>query len=212
MINGDDQQPMTPPLSGIVDAFEDLARLVESKKAGEGDLMLATFCEACSLVSVLFSCLGLAFKFAELEYVAKVQDLLEASKSHQTLLHILDYDIMNDTVKTQGSHTRNLRRVRQGIDLIRTIFENFVSSDDNSLKESATTAYAKVCAPYHTWAVRTAVYAGMYTLPTREQLLQKLNETDKTADKMMRRYIRASAPVIEYIDSLYVSRKISLDW
>jgi hypothetical protein len=48
---------------------------------------------------------------------------------------------------------------------------------DSYLKEVASTAYAEVCAPYHTWAVRTAVYAGMYTLPTREQLFLKLNET-----------------------------------
>ena len=48
---------------------------------------------------------------------------------------------------------------------------------DNCLKEVASTAYAQVCAPYHTWAVRTAVYAGMYTLPTRDQLFLKLNET-----------------------------------
>jgi len=48
---------------------------------------------------------------------------------------------------------------------------------DSSLKEVASTAYGQVCAPFHTWAVRTAVYAGMYTLPTREQLLMKLNET-----------------------------------
>lgn len=48
---------------------------------------------------------------------------------------------------------------------------------DISLKDVATTAYGQVCAPYHTWAVRTAVYAGMYTLPTRDQLLIKLNET-----------------------------------
>lgn len=40
-------------------------------------------------------------------------------------------------------------------------------------------AYAKVCAPYHTWAVRTAVSAGMCALPTRDQLLMKLNETSK---------------------------------
>lgn len=48
---------------------------------------------------------------------------------------------------------------------------------DCSLREAASTAYTQVCAPYHTWAVRTAVYAGMYALPTREQLLLKLNET-----------------------------------
>lgn len=46
-----------------------------------------------------------------------------------------------------------------------------------SLKEAASTAYAQVCAPYHTWAVRKAVFFGMYALPTREQLIVKLNET-----------------------------------
>lgn len=81
-----------------------------------------------------------------------------------------------------------------------------------SLKEAASTAYAQVCAPYHTWAVRTAVSAGMYALPTREQLLLNLNETDESAEKEMRRYIKASLPIIEYIDKLYISRNISLDW
>lgn len=50
---------------------------------------------------------------------------------------------------------------------------------DGCLKDAASSAYAKTCAPYHTWAVRTAVYAGMYALPTRDQLLLKLNETSK---------------------------------
>lgn len=48
---------------------------------------------------------------------------------------------------------------------------------DIYLKEVASTAYGEVCAPYHSWGVRTAVYAGMYTLPTRDQLFVKLNET-----------------------------------
>lgn len=48
---------------------------------------------------------------------------------------------------------------------------------DDTLKEAASTAYAQVCAPYHSWTVRTAVAAGMYTLPTRDQLLLKLKET-----------------------------------
>lgn len=63
---------MATPLSGIADAFEELAEFIQSRKAGEEELRLDRFCEACSLVSVLFGCLGLAFKFAELEYVAKV--------------------------------------------------------------------------------------------------------------------------------------------
>lgn len=95
-----------------------------------------------------------------------------------TLHNIIDLDVMNQTVKTQGSYSRNLRRVRLGLDLIRAIFEQFLMTNEYySLKDAATKAYTQVCAPFHTWAVRTAVYAGMYTLPTRDQLLLRLNET-----------------------------------
>ncbi|CAL1392766.1 unnamed protein product [Linum trigynum] len=184
----------------------------EEEEEGEGELRLDSFCQACSLVSVLFSCLGLAFKFAETEYVAKVRDLVEASKTFENLQNVVDVDAANGTVRTAGSHSRNLRRVRQGLDLIRGIFEQFLASDDNSLKDAATTAYAQICAPYHTWAIRTAVYAGMYTLPTREQLLARLEENEQSAEKKMNRYIQASLPVIQYIDRLYTSRNITLDW
>ncbi|KAI6686196.1 hypothetical protein NL676_032109 [Syzygium grande] len=173
--------------------------------AGGGGIRLDALCDACGPVSVLFGCLGIAFKFAELEFVSKVRDLMEASKKYGTLEKIIDFDVANCTVKKQGSHTRNLRRVRLGLDLIRALFEQFLSSHDNSLKEAATTAYSRVCAPYHSWAVRTAVYTGMYALPSRDQLLLKLNENDHSAEKKMRRYINACIPVIEYIDKLYLS-------
>ncbi|XP_057810617.1 ACD11 homolog protein-like isoform X2 [Salvia miltiorrhiza] len=199
------------PLAAVADAFEELSAVLKAK-GSDHDLDLKTFCDACSLVSVLFSCLGVAFKFAEMEYVSKVNDLAGASQSYRTLNNVLDYDTQNNSVRTPGSLSRNLRRVRQGLDLIRVLFQNFLSSNDYYLKDAASTAYAKTCAPYHTWAVRTAAYAGMYALPTRDQLLVKLNENDNSAEKEMIRYINASLPVIEYIDNLYVRRRISLDW
>ena len=61
------------PLSAIVEAFEELAKISKAKKNGSEEIRLDIFCDACSLVSVLFGCLGLAFKFAELEYVSKVR-------------------------------------------------------------------------------------------------------------------------------------------
>lgn len=66
---GEEGSIHSKPLSAVVEAFEELARIIES---GPKDLRLAQFSDACSLVSVLFGCLGMAFKFAELEYVAKV--------------------------------------------------------------------------------------------------------------------------------------------
>ncbi|TYJ42867.1 hypothetical protein E1A91_A03G115900v1 [Gossypium mustelinum] len=116
------------PLSAIAKAFEELSGFLGSQTKDQ-KLRLDNFCEACSLVSVLFSCLGLAFKFAEMEYVAKVHDLVEASKTYATLENVLDRDVANDTVKKPGSHSRNLRRVRQGLDLIRALFEEFLSTE-----------------------------------------------------------------------------------
>ncbi|CAH9114885.1 unnamed protein product [Cuscuta europaea] len=198
------------PLSAVVDAFEGL--FAEMDTRGYDRIQLKPFCEACSLVSVLFGCLGIAFKFAELEYVAKVQSLADASKRYETLESVLDYDVKNGSVKTAGSLSRNLRRVRQGLHLIKDIFQNFMSSEYNSLRDAASMAYANVCAPYHTWAVRAAVCAGMYALPTRNQLLERLNENDVSAEQEMKRYINALQPIIEYIDNLYLSRNITLDW
>ncbi|XP_050374449.1 ACD11 homolog protein isoform X2 [Argentina anserina] len=211
MSKDDDDATSPAPLSSIVEAFEKLAKILDSQEQ-DGDLQLDTFCQACSLVSILFSCLGLAFKFAEMEYVSKVNDLSQAAVNYDTLENILDFDVANDTVKSPGSRSRNLRRVRQGLDLIRAIFENFLATDEDSLKEAASSAYAQVCAPYHTWAVRTAVAAGMYALPSRDQLLTNLKETHESAEIKMKQYIGAALPVIKYIDNLYLSRNIVLDW
>lgn len=49
----------------------------------------------------------------------------------------------------------------------------------NSLRDPASKAYEKVFAPHHGWAIRKAVAAGMYALPTKAQLLKKLNEDGK---------------------------------
>ena len=56
------------------------------------------------------------------------------------------------------------------------LFQTLVPCSDCSLRDAASTAYAQVCAPYHTWTIKKAVGAGMYALPTREQLLLRLNE------------------------------------
>ncbi|XP_043702001.1 accelerated cell death 11 [Telopea speciosissima] len=197
------------PLVKISEAFKDLAATVNSETL---DVKVAPFSHACSLVSPLFGCLGIAFKFAEMDYVAKVHDLAEASKSFETLQSLLDRDIENDSVKKAGSHSRNLLRVKRGIDMVRVLFEKIQTSEGNSLKDPASVAYAKVFAPHHGWAIRKAVAAGMYALPTKAQLLKKLNEDEASAMVQMQNYVVASAPVIQYIDNLFLSKQLGIDW
>ncbi|KAK9223553.1 hypothetical protein WN944_011998 [Citrus x changshan-huyou] len=197
------------PLTKISESFKELAATVNSQAA---DVELAAFSRACSYVSPLFGCLGIAFKFAEMDYVAKVDDLAEASKSILTLQSVIDRDIEGNCVRKAGSHTRNLLRVKRGLDMVRVLFEQILAAEGNSLKDPASKAYAQVFAPHHGWAIRKAVAAGMYALPTRAQLLRKLNEDETSARIQMQDYITTSAPVILYIDKLFLSRELGIDW
>ncbi|XP_010540612.1 PREDICTED: accelerated cell death 11-like [Tarenaya hassleriana] len=197
------------PLRKISDAFKELASSVNSPSP---DVQLAQFSHACSLVSPLFGCLGIAFKFAEMDYVAKVDDLVETSKSISTLQVMVDKDIETNTVRKAGSHTRNLLRVKRGIDMVKVLFEQIIATEDNSLRDAASKAYAQVFAPHHGWAIRKAVAAGMYALPTRAQLLKKLNEDETSAKIQMQSYVTATTSVITYIDTMFLSKQLGIDW
>jgi hypothetical protein len=59
----------------------------------------------------------------------QVDDLLEASKSISTLPSMVELDIQKDTVRTVGSHTRNLLRVKRGIDMVKVLFEKMLVTE-----------------------------------------------------------------------------------
>ncbi|KAJ4907104.1 Accelerated cell death 11 [Raphanus sativus] len=198
------------PLRKISTAFKELAATVTSPSP---QVPVAQFSHACSLVSPLFGCLGIAFKFAEMDYVAKVDDLAKASSSVSTLVVMVDKDIEADCVRKAGSHTRNLLRVKRGLDMVKALFEEIIASEgSNSLKDPASKSYAQVFAPHHGWAIRKAVALGMYALPTRSQLLTMLNEEEAEAKIEMQSYVNASAPVIAYVENLFHSKQLGIDW
>eukprot|EP00249_Psilotum_nudum_P009686 c22094_g1_i1 orf=344-973(+) len=197
------------PLRAIGQAFVKLASALDVEGS---ELEVASFSRACSQVSVLFGHLGIAFKFAEKDYVAKVKDLSMASKDIATLQSLLEHDFKSNSVKHAGSHSRNLLRVKRGLDMVRVLFHKILITDDNSLRDCASMAYQQVFSPYHSFPIRTAVRAGLYTLPTRVQLLKKLKEDENSARVPMHDYVTAVDPVIKYVENLFISRDLGIDW
>ncbi|KAG5404250.1 hypothetical protein IGI04_010369 [Brassica rapa subsp. trilocularis] len=216
------------PLRKISTAFKELAATVSSPSP---EVSVAQFSHACSLVSPLFGCLGIAFKFAQMDYVAKVEDLAKASSSVSTLVVMMERDIEANCVRKAGSHTRNLLRVKRGLDMVKALFEEIIASEgNNSLKDPASKSYDQVFRPHHGWVIQKAVALGMCALPTRSQLLTMLNEEVRTysmsnpvfkiinsgnkaeAKIHMQSYVNASAPVIAYLDNLFLSRQLGIDW
>ncbi|KAG6744844.1 hypothetical protein POTOM_051484 [Populus tomentosa] len=215
------------PLRKIAEAFKELEATINSQSQ---EVEVAPFSHACSLVSPLFGCLGIAFKFAEVDYVAKVLDLAEASKSIGTLQSLLEKDIQGNSVRKSGSHSRNLLRVKRGLVMVKVLFELILVTESivcygtsknvsatfpvgtnvgdytslilaeprgDSLKGPASKAYEQVFAPHHGWALRKAVAAGMYALPTKAQLLNNLNEDGECLNhfkRLLMKFIISQVP------------------
>ncbi|KAJ3707181.1 hypothetical protein LUZ61_010886 [Rhynchospora tenuis] len=205
VVGGGDQKP----LPKIAAAFEALAEVATS---GGAVMELGPFSLACAHVSVLFGCLGIAFKFVEKDYVTKVDDLIEASKSITTLSNMIELDIQQDCVRQLGSHTRNLLRVKRGLDMVRVLCEEIIKLEGDSLRDAASLSYHNVFALHHSWAIQKAVAATMYGLPSKSQLFERFNQDEDSVKVEMQRFIRASVPVIQYIEELFNSRQLGIDW
>lgn len=102
-------------------------------------------------------------------------------------------------------------------DILTHLLQTFVLYRSNSLKDPASKAYAQVFSPHHGWAIRKAVAAGMYALPTKAQLLSKLNEDGEfyapayhsvlLVSYSLRAYMRsthASLDVCMFMHELYI--------
>ncbi|CAH2046200.1 unnamed protein product [Thlaspi arvense] len=72
---------------------------------------------------------GMFPRFAEIDYVAKVNDLAEVSSSVSTIEEMVDKDIEANCVRKVGSHTRNLLRVKRGLEMIRVLCEELLDTE-----------------------------------------------------------------------------------
>lgn len=110
-------------------------------------------------------------------------------------------------MRRPNSHSRNLLRVKRGLECMQLNFEHLLQADSQtvSLREAATEAYNTVFGPYHSWTIWKAVGAGMYTLPTKAQFLSKLKESDDTWRGHAETNVFSMRPVIEYVENLLTS-------
>ena len=58
----------------------------------------------------------------------QVNDLAGVSED-MTLQSLIELDIKDDCVKVAGSHSRNLLRVKRGLDMVRVLFEGLMDSE-----------------------------------------------------------------------------------
>ncbi|KAE9451205.1 hypothetical protein C3L33_16894, partial [Rhododendron williamsianum] len=189
-------------LTKIAEAFNELADDVNSPSTPP-QLSLSKFCSACRLLSPLIGCMGIACRFADIEFSAKVDELTTASESIDTIEALIDLDIAHNTGKNSWSNSRNLIRANRTVDLLRIMFEQILAQRGNFFTGPGLTAYEQVFAPYHSLAMKTAVRAVALTLPMKARVLRKLNENEASASVQIQKFVIASSAVIQYIKDLF---------
>eukprot|EP00850_Spirogloea_muscicola_P009104 SM000050S17029 [mRNA] locus=s50:499289:500922:+ [translate_table: standard] len=179
----------------------------------EGDAVpAAAFALAAAQIAVLFRHLGVVFGFAERDYVSKVKDLEGAARRFATLDAVVEADHAGGTVRKALSHTRNLLRVKRGLDFVALLFASLIASSEMTLKQAAQDAYVRIFAPHHSWSIRKAVGLGMHTLPTKTQFLRKLREDETSWKREAAKFLEAATPLLQDIVQLYESRNLGTDW
>ncbi|KAM0998775.1 hypothetical protein ACFX2I_005603 [Malus domestica] len=192
-------------LTRMADEFEQLAAHLNSPTPIT--MEIGKFTQACRLVSPLIRHLGVAMKFADIEYSDKVSGIEKAGKSVNTLEDLLDREIQQNTIKRHSSGSRILIRVKRSLEMLKIIFEQTMASSGNSIMDPVNTAYKQVFYPYHGWATRKAVAGALHTLPTKSLFLKRLKLDEASAFVLMQRTVIALDPLIRYMDNLFHSRE-----
>jgi len=190
------------PLTVLADAMHELASTINSNNPHIKVSDVVQFCRICTPAIFFF---GIAFKFADLEILDKINNLEEASKKYDTIQAMVKGEIETGVAKNNSSHCRNLVRVKRIIDVVGVLLEQILSSGGNSLIEPSTVAYEQVFGPYHGWTVKKAVVAALQELPSRDVLFKTINEDENSLKEPVQKYITASKVVLQYIDNIFQS-------
>lgn len=136
-----------------------------------------------------------------------------AHEHYQTVQGMVQYEVTNGITTVKGkppSGCRTLLRLHRALAFIVRFLEDVHDADQRqTLGSIASKAYHGTLAKHHTWVIRKGVSLAVYTLPTREQLLDKLMcETVDVALVQIQDVISAIQPVYEIVQEIYTTNDI----
>ncbi|CAP26183.1 Protein CBG06218 [Caenorhabditis briggsae] len=126
---------------------------------------------------------GTVFGFVVKDVTAKIEKLAamrvadpESYRSIQTMARKESTDGTIRNLKPNRSGTGHLMVLNRALEFVIDMLDGVFTSDDASLKVStpARCSYDKHLSQFHSWPIRTAVSAALYTLPRKTEFLIRL--------------------------------------
>ena len=108
-----------------------------------------------------------------------------------------------------GRHTqkhspaRNLHRLAITLEFMVHVFDYLIHDSEVALRVAVSQAYDLTLGPIHYWAVRTAVKAGLYSLPTRECFFQAIGETVDSGCSGGKDLVMVAKPIVQKLHGIF---------
>lgn len=168
------------------------------------DIKCTDFADLCDSILPFFDHLGTLFGFARAELAEKAGTVRQAGQQHGTLAEMVKADKAAKRVTVKNSNSRNLHRLMTSITFVRLLLSSLLAHGSSvTLRQAATEAYDQSLGLFHTFVVRAAIKAGLFSLPSREQFLKGIQETDDSARGHAEEFAQAASGVVREIDKLY---------
>lgn len=161
----------------------------------------AAFAAAMEKVLPIFEKIGTVFLFARHEFAHKVESIVAVAEKHATLDQVVQAGKEDGTLTKKNSPGRNVHRLLNTLNFISAIFQNLAKG--MTLKDAVSDAYDRTLAQIHAWVVRAGIKTGMMALPTREQFLASIGETEESAMQHYEGFVSAAHALVAMIEKLY---------
>ena len=166
--------------------------------------------------SRFFKLVGTVFGFVAKDIESKLVILNEhrtssSASQYHTILGMLSYEQEQGLVHaktTPPSGARTLLRLHRALEFILEFMNQLATTNDSAkTAEIAGDVYERTLAQYHPWIVRKMAYMAMYTLPNKQQLIEKMCKQPKEeVIDLMHETVKQGQPIFTATQRFYIER------
>ena len=200
-------------LAEVAEAFEGIKAGLD----GTGEVDLGDYVRALERIPSIFDFLGSVFVFAKKDLTEKIEHLKANADGRGTVREAIRADVeagrelAGNTKTSPEAVSRPLHRVTNGLKFLNLLLGDMLrEGNEDHLRVSAKRAFSGSIEYYLAWAVKKAVAAGLYLLPSRDAFLTKIGETEETARGPAERVVAATTPVLDHVYGIYADLGIDL--
>ncbi|XP_072375838.1 ceramide-1-phosphate transfer protein [Diabrotica undecimpunctata] len=190
----------------------------EASLLDDDDVRLQEYLDSFDELNKFFTLMGRMFGFVSKDLKAKIDILRkfieESQENFISAKSMIIYEKENDLLnkKKYVSGSRTLLRLHRGLDFIRLFLEKLKDiKNEEGTSTICRSAYDQTLSKHHPYLIRSGAQVAIYTLPTKEVLLERVCGDEKVileAMELLPHTLEITALVYDRLENMYTEHKL----